>query len=270
MRSSAFSRASALALISCMGCATAAAPSPPHGAARTPWESPLRAVHVDNLSADKVAQFEAARLEWLKASSEGGAPDRRGIFLQVGRTRFLTLRPISSFSDLDPKPRTKESPAVEAARAKYDRLSDAALVPPHANEIWEREEELDFPGNDPDLSERTAGASIMLVEQVHSRPEDGEADYVKAWVEVKDALASVRYPLHRVVYRARFGSGAVVSFWMAHSLEELKTTPTIEAALVSAMPARDAGHLLRRLGKCIASTERYEVVHRHDLSSPGF
>jgi hypothetical protein len=262
-------------LASSVGCATAASSEPP-AAARSAsasawaWDSPLRLAHIDNIAPQKFEQFEQARLEWLRAESEAAVADRRGLFLQVGKTRFITLRPIGSLGDLDrSRPSSKESPAVVAARARYDRLSDEALVAPHASEIWEHEDEVDYPGLDPRLMERTAAASIMVVEQLHPTPEHGGGDYVEAWNDLKKALTEGRYPLRRVTYRARFGSGAVISLWLAHSREEILSAPTLEAAAASVVGAEKAREIMRRIEECLAGSERLDVAHRRDLSSPG-
>src|SRR6185436_1094083 len=104
---------------------------------------PRRRVHVDNLDPTKVAQYEEARRDWLTWIVEHKAVDPwGGLFLQVGKASFLVLRPFTRYADLDPAP--APVPLDRQAQARYNERCDAALVPPHRNELWLRQPELDY------------------------------------------------------------------------------------------------------------------------------
>src|SRR6185436_16520023 len=104
---------------------------------------PRRRVHVDNVDPAKVAQYEQARRAWLAWIVEHKAVDPwGGVFLQVGKATFLTVRPFVRYADLDPAP--APVPIDRQIQARYNERSDATLVPPHRNEIWLRQPDLDY------------------------------------------------------------------------------------------------------------------------------
>ncbi|HEY8206625.1 MAG TPA: hypothetical protein VIG99_04020 [Myxococcaceae bacterium] len=221
-------------------------------------EARLRAVHLDTLDPAHHEEFVAARQEWLAAlAAEGRPPDGRGLFLELSDHRIWSLRPLRSMVDLEKRREPDDGERLKPARKRYDDRSDAALRPPHHNEIWAREPDLDFPGEDPALDEVSAGASRVVVEQLLPSPPHGD-DYEAAWAEVKAALQARRYPLRRVSYWSRYGSGKLITLWLAHSGEELKATPPPEE-LVSAS-------VLEKWRSALASSETLTARHRRDLS----
>lgn len=221
-------------------------------------EARLRAVHLDALDPARHQEFVAARQEWLAAlAAEGRPPDGRGLFLELSDHRIWSLRPLRSMADLERRREPEDGERLKPARRRYDERSDAALLPPHQNEIWAREPDLDFPGADPSLDEVSAGASRVVVEQILPSPPHGD-DYEAAWAEVKAALQARRYPLRRISYWSRYGSGKLITLWLAHSEEELKATPPPEE-LVS-------GAVLEKWRSALASSETVTARHRRDLS----
>ncbi|HYV43454.1 MAG TPA: hypothetical protein VFA20_01290 [Myxococcaceae bacterium] len=221
-------------------------------------EARFRAVHLDTLAPARHDQFIAARQEWLAAlQAAGRPPDGRGLFLELSDHRVWSLRPLRSMADLD-RPREPDDPeGLKPARKKYDDASDEALVPPHGNEVWVREPDLDYPGADPALDELTAGASLVVVEQLLPSPPHGDA-YEAAWAQMKSALQAKKYPLRRVSYWSRYGSGKLITFWLAHSEEELRATPAPELMVGPDVLAKWKGAL--------ASTETAYARYRRDLS----
>jgi len=241
----------ALAAAVLSGCAAPSGPASFH-------DSQLRAVHLDTLAPARADQFIAARQEWLAAlQAQGRPPDGRGLFLELSDHRVWSLRPLRSMADLDQPREPEDSARLEPARKKYDEVSDTSLVPPHGNEIWVREPDLDFPGADPSLDELTAGASLVVVEQLDPSPPHGD-DYEAAWKEMKAALQAKRYPLRRISYWSRYGSGKLITFWLAHTEEELKAAPAPELLVDSKVLAKWKGALV--------SAETAYARHRRDLS----
>jgi hypothetical protein len=218
----------------------------------------LRAVHLDTLAPARHDEFIAARQQWLAAlKAEGRPPDGRGLFLELSDHRVWSLRPLRSMADLDHPREPGDPERLKAARKTYDERSDAALLPPHGNEVWVREPELDYPGADPSLDELTAGASLVVVEQLLPSPPHGD-DYEAAWAQMKAALQAKRYPLRRISYWSRYGSGKLITFWLARSEEELKAAPVPEL-----LAPPDA---LAKWKRALASTESAYARHRRDLS----
>src|SRR5690349_11759579 len=89
-------RLTACAVLSLAACA----PSP-KSAPRAAEAPRYRTVHIDTLAPEKAAQFEAARREWVEELRRAHASDLRGLFLQVDRDRFYTIRPFATFASLD-------------------------------------------------------------------------------------------------------------------------------------------------------------------------
>jgi hypothetical protein len=218
----------------------------------------LRAVHLDTLAPSRHDDFIAARQAWLAAlKAEGLPPDGRGLFLELSDHRVWSLRPLRSMADLDHPRESADPERLKPARQQYDAASDAALVPPHGNELWVREPDLDYPGADPSLDELTAPASLVVVEQILPSPPHGD-DYEAAWATLKATLQAKHYPLRRISYWSRYGSGKLITFWLARSEEELKATPVPEVLADPATLAKWKGSL--------ASAESAYARHRRDLS----
>jgi hypothetical protein len=249
----------ALAAACLAGCATGSASVGDAVSEPVPFhEARLRAVHLDTLAPARHEQFINARLEWLAALEAAGRPrDGRGLFLELSDHRVWSLRPLRSMADLDRRREPEDGERLKAARQQYDARSDDALVPPHGNEIWVREPDLDFPGADPSLDEATAAASLVVVEQLLPSPPHGD-EYEAAWAQAKAALQAKHYPLRRISYWSRYGSGKLITFWLARSEEELRATPVPELMV--------GPDVLAKWKRALASTESAYALHRHDLS----
>jgi len=248
--------------------ATATTPAQPKGSAdKIPR---YRAAHMDTVDPAKVREFEDARHEWLRALSAKHITDGRGYFLQVGDSSFLTIRPFSSFAELDGRA-AKASEVAQAvgreAQERYDTRSDNALVPPHRSEIWTHEEELDYAPDNNALSELTAGAGRMVVEELRPSPSAGET-YEQAWGEIRQVLKTARYPLTRRFFFSTYGSGKLVSFWLARSRSDLTTAPPAEEVVERTLGKNRANALFQKLKSAVAEAKIDQVQARPDLSSP--
>ena len=112
--------AGALVRVAVLVAALAITPRPVTG-------QPRRRVHVDNLDPTKVAQYEQARREWLAWIVEHKAVDPwGGLFLQVGKARFLVLRPFTRYADLDPSPAPVQ--IDRQVQARYNERCDAVVA----------------------------------------------------------------------------------------------------------------------------------------------
>ena len=226
------------------------------------------AVHVDHLQAGKLQSFADARRVWLDVLSRHATTDGRGLFLQTGDSGFLSLRPLATIGDLD-----RQASLSRAALAsvdpldlrKYDGASDALLAPPHRNEIWRYDEDLSFGTADPIEAFTAAAWGKMTVEEIDPTPA-GEA-YDKAWKEIREALVAQSYPLVRVSYWSRYGSGDLVSFWLAKSQRQFLETASVEATVATALGAEAADALFVRLKKTVLASDSIDVIPRLDLSS---
>ena len=229
-----------------------------------------RVVHIDTLAPEKATQFEAARRAFVVELRRTGASDLRGRFFQVVGVGFLTLRTLARFGELD-----ERGPAVARAmqgvpaeaRERYDRLSDEALVFPHASEVWVVDEDLGYAPAGAALTETSAGAARLVIEE--TRPDTAsEERYGAVWEEIKRALGKTRYPLARIAYRSVYGGGRLVTMWLAGSPGELAAAPTVEAALTGELGAARCAELLAAWDACVLRREMHELVPRPDLSSP--
>jgi hypothetical protein len=226
------------------------------------------AVHVDHLQAGALRGFTAARRAWVDVLARHATTDGRGLYVQTGDSGFLSLRPFSVMADLD-----HQSSLVSAALAgidprdlqRYDESSDTALAPPHRSEIWRYDEDLSYGASDPIAAITAAAWGKMMVEEIDPTPA-GEV-YNEAWKEIRAVLVAQSYPLVRVTYESTYGTGDVVSFWLARSQEQFLHTPSVEATVANALGADAAEALFAKLHKTVLASDSVDVIPRLDLST---
>lgn len=226
-------------------------------------------VHVDYVRAGKWAQFEQARTEWATILERHKTSDERGTFLQLDDKAFLTLRGFESFAELDQRgaSRAKALAAVpQEARERYDRLSEETLIPPHRSEIWIHLDDLDYRAPGPALTPTTAGVGRVVVEELWPTPDAGGEKYSEAWRALREALEKAHYPLTRVTFHSFFGSGRLITFWLASAASELEAAPSVEDAAAQVLGKAEAESLLAKIKACVAHTEEHAVRLRGDLS----
>lgn len=246
--------------------AAASAPAPdPAG------EKPrFRKVHIDVLSPAKVDQFVQARKDWLEAEARADAYDGRVFFLQVDNHRLYSMRPFSTFSDLD-RFRAMSKAAIQKvapeALKRYDLDSDTALVPPHLSEIWVREEGMDYAVPGGKLDESNFGYALMEVEEYF--PYDG-GKFEKAWDDMRKALTEAKYPVPRISYDVYYGQYRLISLWLAGSKGEFLAVPSPEDYLASKLGKARSEELFARLRASVASWQTFEAIARRDLSDPEY
>jgi hypothetical protein len=250
-----------------LGCA---APAVPRAAQTTAATAPkYRAVHIDTLAPDKFAQFVEARKAWVAEMRRANTSDRRGTFLQVDEQGFYTIRPLGRFGELDGRGEeiARALAPLHEAEERYDRASDESLVFPHASEIWRVDPDLGYAPAAGAVNETSAACGRMIVEE--PRPDPGsEKRYEDAWGETKGALAEARYPLTRLTFRSVFGSGRIVSLWLAPSADVLRDAPSVEAAIARVRGEGKAKEMAAATDAAIVRRETHGVVVRADLSSP--
>ena len=227
-----------------------------------------RAVHVDTVDPAKLSQFEGARREWLETLKAKHLTDGRGYFLQVDGSSFLTLCPFASFAELDRRGATgsKVTEFVgRDAQARYDARSDDALLPPHRNEIWSREAELDFTPEHAPLDELSAGAGRMVLEELRPAPSAGEA-YQRAWEVIRQVLTAAKYPLTRRTFSSTYGSGKLISLWLAKNHEELTAAAPVEAVVLQGLGKAKADEVFRNLKRALVDVKTSDLRVRPDLT----
>jgi hypothetical protein len=227
---------------------------------------PRRRVHVDHLDPGKVRQYEEARRAWLSWIVAHHARDPwGGLFLQVGGSTFLTVRPFTRFAELDPTPTPPPVPLDRQEVARYNALSDAALVPPHHDEIWLRQPGLDYQPARP-VSE-TGGAGQLVTEQVRLVGE-GPDDYLDAWKLIRAELFAANHPVARIVFVSQFGSGRHVSLWLAPTREAYRAAPPIDEVLARRLGRPRAQALLARWRRSVLERDEQDLLVRPDLTNP--
>ena len=256
--------ASATAATAC----AATAPTTTNASTSSAAEPQYRAVHIDTIQPGKFAQFEGARREWVAELLRVRATDGRGLFVQVGDSRFFTLRTFSRFGDFDTR-----GPAIErslsavpkAAAERYDQLSDTALAFPHTSEIWSLQPELSYALDGGALTERAGACGRVEVEDVQADI-DSEKRYEDAVKEINAALSAARYPLTRLTFTTRFGAGHVYTFWLASSPADLAAAPEVQAAVATVKGAARASELAASQKASVVHAESWPIVVRHDLT----
>jgi hypothetical protein len=225
-------------------------------------------VHVDHLQAGGLRRFATARKVWLDVLARHGTTDGRGLYLQTGDSGFLSLRPLRTLGELDGAPAAMKAALADLDprdQKAYDDASDALLVPPHRNEIWRFDPDLSFAAADPIASLAAAAWGKMIAEEIDPSP--AGADYEKAWAEIRAALEHEGYPLVRVAYWSRYGSGNLVSFWLSKSQVEFLHTKPVEATVEAALGAEKASELFARQRKAVLASDSIDVIPRIDLST---
>jgi hypothetical protein len=234
--------------------------------ARAVSGEPRRRVHVDNVDPTKVRQYEQARRTWLAWVVDHKAVDPwGGLFLQVGKTTFLTVRPFTRYADLDPAPAPVQ--LDRQVQAHYNEDSDATLVPPHRNEIWVSQPALDYQPAGP-VSE-AGGVGRIVFEQTRMAGR-GPDEYLEAWKTIRAELAGANYPVARITFLSQFGTGRYVSLWIAPNAEVFASAPSVESVLARRLGSRAAGALVSRWRGAVLEREEHEVVARPDLTNPEF
>jgi hypothetical protein len=257
-----------LALSLLLGCAHA----PPASTSLSAWPVQLgrRVVHRDTIAQGHLADFAAARKDWLAALRAHHTTDERGLFFQAGDHMLLTLWPFEAYADLDRR-RTWAQQATasieKAASDAYDQHSDVWLVAPHSSEIWAREPDLDCLAEDGPTNELEAFGGRVVFELLDPTPKSEEA-LEAAWKELAQALKRARYPLSRICFHSSYGSGQYVSFWVAKDKETLDGAPSLEEALTRQLGEAQAKALLARYQAGVVHAETLPLLARPDLNSP--
>jgi len=217
-------------------------------------EPPRRKVHIDNLDPAKVGQFEQARKDWVAWIAAHHVSDPwGGTILQVGGSTFLTLRSFTNWAELDAKPTGTLDPK---AQKLYNDRSDDALVPPHHSEIWVREPALDYAAIEP------SGFGAISYDLIKL-----DDSYEKAWGEIVKELVAAKYPVSRVAFFDQYGSGKLVSLWLAPTKAAFTSAPTIDQVLTKRLGKAKADALLARWRAAVVSHEEKDLVVRADLSN---
>ncbi|HEX8953710.1 MAG TPA: hypothetical protein VF945_17755 [Polyangia bacterium] len=224
--------------------------------------TPVRlAVHVDTLDPDKVQQYEQARVRWVAALRGQHASDRRGLYLKIGSNTYYSVVSFGRWRELDEvgAQRRKTTARMGAAATEYDRLCDEALVFPHTSEVWSEEPGLSYLPT----GRRLTDAVQLVIEEVKPT-----ADYEAAWKPIAAALAQARHPVERRSYFSSWGSGRVLSFWLAPSTAVLQAAPTVAQALESVVGVERAAALLAAWRACVLSSQTLDVEPKPEMSSP--
>ena len=189
-------------------------------------------VHVDNVRPDKVAQFEAARERFVGDLRARGVDDRRGHYFKVGATRFYSVIPFRTFTELDAlgSSRSAAQEKMKGVIEEYDRLADEGLVFPHHNELWTERADLSWTPTGKPLE----AAVELVVEDL-----DPTCDYAEAWKATAARLAEAKYPLERRAFSSAYGSGKLLVFWLGAPGATRPPIQPVSCVLASeALPAR--------------------------------
>ncbi|MFT3696838.1 MAG: hypothetical protein QM831_27095 [Kofleriaceae bacterium] len=217
-------------------------------------EPPRRKVHIDHLDPAKVTQYETARKDWVAWTRDHHVADPwGGTFLQIGGAAFYTLRAFTDWAELDAKSTAKLDPKAQAA---YNDRSDDALVPPHHNEIWVREPELDLPGE-------LSGVGTITFDDVKLAGDD----YEDAWKAIRTELVAAKYPLVKIAFYSAYGSGRHISLWLAPTKDAFAKVPSIDTVLAKRLGPDRAKALLAKWRGAVLSSSTEELVVRADLSN---
>ena len=223
--------------------------------------SPTRlAVHVDTLDPQKIQQYETARVRWVTQLRTSHKSDRRGLYIKIGSNTYWSLVSFRGWRELDTigAQRRKTTDQMGGAATEYGRLCDDSLVFPHTSEIWSEEVALSYVPT----GRRLTDAVQVVIEDVKPT-----ADYEAAWKPIAAALAQAKYPVERRTFFSSYGSGRMLSFWLAPSAAVVKTAPTLLQALSGVVGEAQARALLEAWRACVLSSQTLEVEPKPEMSS---
>ena len=256
----------------CAGAAASAGAPSTHASLN--WSAPYRWVHVDNIGADRLATFEAARAGWLQALQQGDSllADGRPLFWghrAKERSTYFTFYPFARFGDLDARrDAVRATQAVDGkdALARYDS-ADSVLVPPHYSEIWRRSPDDDYvPAGGETWTERTAACGWMEF-RTPSFVEGAAIDSL--WNVLRAALVAEHYPLVCRVLQNVYGPSAVVCMWMAPDSATFRAAPRLEDVVARHLGAAPATQFWKRLDAVFPITSTLTVERRPEMSNLG-
>lgn len=199
-------------------------------------------------------------MRWVAELREKHKSDRRGLYLKIGSNTYYSVVTFGRWRELDEVSvfRRKVNAQMGAATDEYTKLCDDSLVFPHTSEIWSEEAALSYVPT----GRRLTDAVELVIEDVKPT-----ADYEAAWKPIAAALAQAKYPVERRSYFSSYGSGRVLSFWLAPSAAVRKTAPTIEQALESVVGAARAQELMAAWRACVSSSQTFEVEPKPEMTS---
>ena len=186
--------------------------------------------------------------------------DRRGLYLKIGTNTYYSVVTFGRWRELDQvgAARRKTTAQMGAAATEYDRLCDDTLVFPHTSEIWSEELALSYLPT----GRRLTDAVQLVIEDVKPT-----ADYEAAWKPIAAALAQAKYPVERRSYFSSYGTGRVLSFWLAPSAAVKKAAPTVAQALESVLGAERAQMLIDAWRACVSSSQTLAVEPKPEMTS---
>ena len=217
-------------------------------------------MHVDTLAPDKIEQYEQARVRWVTQLRAARRSDRRGLYLKIGNNTYYSVVSFGAYRELDDlrAARGKINATMGAAADEYTRLCDDSLIFPHTSEIWNEE---------PALSYLPTGRRLTEAVQVVIEEVKPTADYEAAWKAIAAALLQAKFPLERRTFFASYGSGRVLSFWLAPSAAVLKAAPTLQQALTGVVGEARAQELMAAWRACVLSSQTLDVEAKPEMSS---
>jgi hypothetical protein len=261
MRSLALAGVLAVAVVAVAGCVPEGLTAGHPSATASGVPMKRRAVHVDHVDPVKVSQFEEARRQLLATYAAKGQREETTTIVETkddqGRPEFLSMRPFGAYAELD---RLNDAAAARAAAIgkdldRLDAMTHATLVPPHANEIWLFHAELSYaPPGSP--TEADATAARLSFEEVAPTSSD---EYEAAVKGVLDALGRTKAPVARLAFSSSYGTGEMVTLWLARSAADLEALESAASEVGAAIAKEQA--------KTVKSATRVAFV-RKELSTP--
>jgi hypothetical protein len=217
------------------------------------------AVHVDTVASDKIEQFETARVRYVTRLRARGLTDRRGLYLKIGKNTYYSMTTFGRWRELDERHKTAVATAKKMGpdESEYEKACDASLIFPHASEIWTEEADLSYVPT----GMRLTDAVQVVIEDVKPT-----ADYEAAWKPIAQALAQAKYPVERRAYFSAYGTGRVLSFWLAPSPAIVKAAPTLQQALTGVVGEARANELLAAWQACVLASQTLDVEARADMT----
>ena len=217
-------------------------------------------VHVDTIDPGKLQQFENARAHFVALLRDQHKTDRRGLYLKIGTNTYYSVVTFGRWRELDAigAERKKTNAQMGAAATEYDRLCDETLAFPHASEIWSEEPALSYLPT----GRRLTDAVEVVIEDVKPT-----ADYEAAWKPIAAALAQAGYPVERRSYFSSYGTGRVLSFWLAPSRAVRDTAPTVAQALERVLGLERATALIDAWRACVLSSHTFDVEPKPEMTS---
>jgi hypothetical protein len=254
--------------VSATAVSAAAAESADAGPPGGPALAPLWTVHIDEVRADKAAEFERLAIEENRRLHailrEHGQPITPAFEIVTTGGVYISLRAKTTFAELD-APSTVPEDVRKLLKAVTDPLDAPihAALKYHHNEIWRYQKDGSYVPETSGPALSAPGYIQVVSERVIPGMEDKYGTLLDA---LNVALKKSRYPWRVLMFSSSYGDGAYKSLWQAESKAAFIKAGDRAAVLTAVLGKEAAARALADWKSCLAGFETADAAARRDYT----